>query len=290
MTDTALDHPLVRGYLRDLDRALASLPAAQARELTEQITAHLDDALGPGSSDQEIAAVLRQLGSPADLAADASAGAGGRDAAVPGAAARPGGVQLRLRLRWPRLGWRRWAVIGAALLLVGTAAGFWIAVATAPALEAGGSYAWWYPQDRARAVDTQADGAQQTAVPIRSGQQQGYVLTVDNPSDWTQTVLGVAPDSGSAPGSPETAQVSVATADSDMFPPPLHYVLPASIPPHQTRAVLVMWVSTVCLDAGSAEGTDQLTLRVRVGWLTRTEVIQLPLGFYLSGPSHGPCT
>lgn len=287
MTDTALDHPLVRGYLRDLDRALASLPAAQARELTEQITAHLDDALGPGSSDQEIAAVLRRLGSPADLAAEASAGAGVPDAAAPGTAPQGGGVQLRLR--WPRLGWRRWAMIGAALALVGTAAGYWIAMATAPALQFGTSYAWWYPQDRSRAVDTQADGAQQTTIPIRSGQQQGYVVTVYNPSGWTQTVLGAAPDSGSAPGNPENALVSVATSDPNVFPPP-NYALPESIPPYQSRAVRVMWVSTVCLEAGSAEGTDQLTLRVRVGWLTRTEVIQLPEGFYVSGPSQGPCT
>ena len=287
MTDTALDHRLVRGYLRDLDRALVSLPAAQARELTEQITAHLDDALGPGSSDQEVAAVLRRLGSPADLAAEASAGARGPDAAAPGAAPRPGGVQMRLR--WPRLGWRRWAVIGAILLLVGTAAGFWIAVATAPPLQFGTSFSWWYPQDGARAVDTEADGAQQTTVPIRSLQQQGYVVTVYNPSDWTQIVLGAAPDSGSAPGNPEDAQVSVATSDPNMFPPPVPYVLPESIPPQQSRAVRVMWISHVCLDAGGAIGTDQLTLRVRVGWLTRTEVIQLPMGFYLSGPSHGPC-
>ena len=29
-------------------------------------------------------------------------------------------------------------------------------------------------------------------VPIRSGQQQGFVITVYNPSNWTQTVLGPA--------------------------------------------------------------------------------------------------
>ena len=45
MSGTALDHPLVRDYLRDLDQALAALPPEQASELTEQITAHLDEAL-----------------------------------------------------------------------------------------------------------------------------------------------------------------------------------------------------------------------------------------------------
>jgi hypothetical protein len=100
-------------------------------------------------------------------------------------------------------------------------------------------------------------------------------------------VLGVGPGNWSAPGS-ENAQVSVATSDPNVFPPP-DYGLPESIPPQQSRAVRVLWVSDVCLDPGSSVGIDQLTLRVRVGWLTRTEVIQLPLGFYLSGPSHGPC-
>lgn len=42
MSGTALDHWLVRAYLRELDAALRGVPAAQARELTEQITAHLE--------------------------------------------------------------------------------------------------------------------------------------------------------------------------------------------------------------------------------------------------------
>jgi len=69
MSGTALDHWLVRGYLSELDAALGGLPAAQARELKEQIAAHLDDALGPDAGDQEVAAALSRLGSPADLAA-----------------------------------------------------------------------------------------------------------------------------------------------------------------------------------------------------------------------------
>ena len=76
MSGTALDHQLVRDYLRELDAAMRGLPAAQARELKEQITAHLDDALEPAADDHEVAATLRRLGSPADLAAEARAGAG----------------------------------------------------------------------------------------------------------------------------------------------------------------------------------------------------------------------
>jgi len=76
VSGTALDHRLVRGYLSELDAALRGLPAARARELREQITAHLDDALGPAAGDQEVAATLSRLGSPADLAAEAGAAGG----------------------------------------------------------------------------------------------------------------------------------------------------------------------------------------------------------------------
>jgi hypothetical protein len=51
----------------------------------------------------------------------------------------------------------------------------------------------------------------------------------------------------------------------------------------------VMWTSTTCLEKGSSQGIDQLSLRVRVGWITRTEIIRLNQGWYLSGPSQGRC-
>jgi hypothetical protein len=76
MSGTALEHRLVRGYLRELDAAMRGWPAAAARELREQITAHLEDALGPGAGDQEVAATLSRLGSPAGLAAEAGAAGG----------------------------------------------------------------------------------------------------------------------------------------------------------------------------------------------------------------------
>jgi Nitrate and nitrite sensing len=94
MSGTELDHPLVRGYLRDLDAAMRGLPAAQARELREQITAHLDDALGPGASEQDVAATLSRLGSPADLATEAGAASGSS-----GPQAAPAGLG-RGRVRW----------------------------------------------------------------------------------------------------------------------------------------------------------------------------------------------
>jgi len=78
MSGTALDHRLIRDYLCELDTAMRGLPVppAQARELKEQITAHLEDALGPDADDQEVAATLSRLGSPAGLAAEAGAPSG----------------------------------------------------------------------------------------------------------------------------------------------------------------------------------------------------------------------
>jgi Nitrate and nitrite sensing len=91
MSGTALDHRLVRDYLRDLDRAMRGLPATQARELKEQITAHLDDALQPGAGDHEVAATLSRLGSPADLAAEAGTASGSSGPPLP---------LSRRRVRW----------------------------------------------------------------------------------------------------------------------------------------------------------------------------------------------
>ncbi len=63
----------MQDYLRELDEAMATLPAARARGLRWQITAHLDEALQPGADDRAVAATLGRLGAPADLAAEAGA-------------------------------------------------------------------------------------------------------------------------------------------------------------------------------------------------------------------------
>jgi hypothetical protein len=288
MTGTALDHPLVREYLHDLDSAFAALPAEEARELREQITAHLDDALRPDSDDQEVALTLLRLGSPGNLAAEASAGTAAATAAgTAGGAQRP----RRARLGWPRLGRRGWTLTAGAVVIVAAVSGYIIAAGTAAPIQVASASSWWFPRDSARAVDTQADGAEQTAIPIRSGQEQGFAITVDNPSDWTQTVLGPA-GYGNSPGS-LTAQIGVATADpyhgGGVFLP-LRYKLPESIPPHQTRALRVLWTSNACLGKGASQGINQVRLRVRVATITRTETIQLPEGFFVTGPSQGRCS
>jgi hypothetical protein len=282
MSGTALDHPLVRDYLRDLDRALAVLPAERATELTEQITAHLDEALAPGTTDEEVAAVLARLGRPADLAAEAM-----RDAPQAPQARRA----RRRRIRWPRLGWRRWIAVGAAVIIAAAAAGYAIAMNTATPIQLADDSGWWGPWTRGPETDTQADLKDQSTVPIQSGQRQGFYITVINPSAWPETVLGVAPGQASPGSGSAQVRVSPMNLDRGGFPTyHLRFYLPFTIPPQQTRALRVQWTSDICLRRGQANGIGQLALRVRIGWFTRTDVIQLPEGFYLKGPSRGPCT
>jgi hypothetical protein len=48
----------------------------------------------------------------------------------------------------------------------------------------------------------------------------------------------------------------------------------------------VTWTSQhFCVQKGGTFGTTAVILRVRVGWITRTEVITLPTEFALTGKS-----
>ena len=274
MSGTTLDHPLVRDYLRELDFALALLPAAQAGELTEQITAHLDDALAPGAGDEEVAAVLSRLGRPADLAAEARASAGHRAGANPGP-------------QTPRRGWLGWAALGVTLAVAATIIVYVLVVTSVAPLQARGPSGWWFRRDAARATYAQADGARQTSVPVRDGQLQGLAVTLYNPTSWTQTILGQWQGSN-APGNAVRSRITVATGTGRDFRR-LRYVRPASIPPHQSRWVRLLWVSDTCLIKGSSQGNDELRLQIRVGWVDRVEIVPLRQGWYVAGPSRGSC-
>jgi hypothetical protein len=296
MSGTGLDHPLVRDYLAALEAAIRELPAAHARELREQITAHLDDALPPDADDQEIAETLRRLGSPADLAAEAGAVPG---SANPSAAALTGraATSRALRLLVASVRPRTW--IALALLAIGVATAGRIAdhYLSAGPLQYSLGGDWWYAQDTHRQDIVSTDTATQNSTPIRSGQGQGYVVSIYNPTNVTQTVVGDA--SGeygwNSPGS-GTEQLTVSRAYTDIangfigqdVAGGMTFTLPVSIPPFQSRLVRVLWTSDLCLSPGEGNSIGTLALRVRVGWFTRTELIPQQ-SWTLIGPSHGRC-
>jgi hypothetical protein len=278
MSDTVLEHPVVREYLRELSAACVSLPVAQARDLREQILTHLDEALPPGATTEQVIDELGRLGSPRALAA---------------AAAGPGPRPLRRRLR-NRLGhvrWWVWAALAVLIPALGTGAGFFISMENAAPLIASGAIGWLYPADQARAVETTAGDVTQTAVPYRFGQRQGIVVSLVNESDWTQQIVGVGPHFtfGSYPGEtrvsvqsgPHLNEVGTALAGTTTY-----YASPGVIPPHSARLVQVFWTSDECFGAGGGIIIDHITLQVRVGVVTRTEHIPLQDAFELTGPKH----
>jgi hypothetical protein len=278
MSGTVLEHPLVREYLRRLDAACIALPAAHARELRDQITAHLDEALPPGAADDEVVAELDRLGTPGGLAAEAA-----------GPAPRSAGARLRGRLA--RLRWWAWASIATVFAVLAAAAAYVILVTTAAPLLQTGIEGWWYPRDGAAQVQTTADGATQTTVPERFGQQQGFVVGLENDSDWTQTILGVDP--GRQTGSVfETVTGTSYGADGGWNRnDQMSWRLPAVIPPHSYRNIRVLWTSNFCNSPGAQVIITHVWLRVRVGVFTRTEDIPLLSGWALEGtktshPAH----
>jgi len=282
MSDTVLEHPLVREYLRELDKASLTLSAAQARELREQIAAHLDEALPPGATNEQVRDEIGKLGPPRSLVAAAAGPA-------------PRSLATRLRIRLTRVRWWTWAVLAVLIPALGTGTGFLISMNSAPALVASGESGWLYPADRDVQVETTADAVMQTAVPYRFGQRQGILVNLVNESDWTQQIVGIGPrwTFGSLPG---TAQVSVESGpDLNVVGTPAagtrsDFGLPGVIPPHSARLVHVSWTSNLCYGAGGGPGSgiivDHITLQVRVGMITKTEDIPLQQAFQLTPPKH----
>ncbi len=275
--DTPFAEQAVKQYLSELDRALAVLPSRQAAELREQIEAHVEDTLAAGAGAGEVARMLARLGPPDVVVREASAD-------------HQPSAWRRLR----RVPWWGWVLVALTLAIAGSSIGLFEyidAQRTAPPLTFAGTSGWLYPQDWSHAVDTQADGASQSTAPIRSGQVQGFLISIRNPSSWNETVLGLEYDFG--PGGPGmTVRVgdsaSIERGGSAM--PGTKFILPATIPPGGIRMLRLVWKSTTCLEGGGAQGINQIYLEVKVGWVTRTEVIQLPTEFALSGPSRsGSC-
>jgi hypothetical protein len=169
---------------------------------------------------------------------------------------------------------------------------------SAPLIQFEGSAGWWYTQDYTHEVYATADGAQQTTVPVRSGQRQGFAIGIYNPSSFTETVLGPVVSQYDPALSPDgfgpvDMGVSVPNREIAMggFIRNVAFTLPESIPPHQYRLLRITWISNICLQGkGSGAVIDDLYVRVRVGWFTHTDVIPLGEGWGLAGPSHNPDT
>jgi hypothetical protein len=79
MTSVDFD-TIITTYLEELNDALATLPAAERRQLLESITGHIDEARAAAPADSEVAVreILEHLGRPSEIAASAVA-----DRAVP---------------------------------------------------------------------------------------------------------------------------------------------------------------------------------------------------------------
>jgi hypothetical protein len=285
----------VRAYLDELDKALRVLPAAQATELTEQITAHLDEALPPGSAEETVVAVLRRLGSPAKLAAEAQT-ADRVDQLAPEPALSKSSHRP-LRYRFSRRGWGAIAAGLAVVCVLTTWLGLYIAT---PSLVVGGSSSWLYPQDEARSVDSSTLGAFATTVPARRGQRQGFVVEVENPSSVAQTVLGIATSTESPTGlvgMADVTDVAVAVSTYSNYTGAsygylsLPFTARQTLQPGQFRFLRVTWLTDSCSsvsNGGGLTGTDQLNLEVQVGWFSRVEDLTLGPGWQLQFPDDCP--
>jgi len=267
-----LEHPLVASYLRDLDAALAGLPSATAAELAEQLRAHLLEALSPDADEDAVTSVLAALG-PAWVVAEAASGpASGQSHPQPRR-----DPPLRRMAAWAvRQPARTWLAVAAATIAVALPAGTLIFWQAQPSLQFRYSSAWWNLD--ARVAETQADGATQYTAPMRPGKIQGFAILVYNPSDVTQVITGSAdPVSPGATVSPQIGVSTTFTIHQLGEPHTVSYREGGPIPPHSYRWIRVLWRSAHCYlnAAGGSQGTSDLLLRVRVGWITRTEDVQL---------------
>jgi hypothetical protein len=260
MSGTVLENVLVREYLRGLSLECITLPVAQARELREQIAAHLDEALAPDATNAEVQAELARLGSPRSLAADAAGPA-------------PRSLATRVRVRLARVRWWTWAAIALLISAAGTGVWFLNSMESATPLTYE-SATWLYHADAACSVETTADEVTQDTVPVRPGQRQGIEVLLWNVSGYTQAVLGLDPrwqpfgsDQVTVQRGPDINPLGVALSGRSTYEPQ------GAIAPGTARWVHISWISSYTGNSGVI--IDSIRLQVRVGLITRTEVIPL---------------
>ena len=124
-------------------------------------------------------------------------------------------------------------------------------------------------------METTADEITQDTVPVRPGQRQGIEVLLWNVSGYTQTVLGLDPrwqpfgsDQVTVQSGPDINPLGVALSGGSTYQPQ------GAIAPGTARWVHISWVSSYAGNSGII--IDSIRLQVRVGLITRTEVI--PLG------------
>ncbi|MCU1508577.1 MAG: hypothetical protein JWQ12_842 [Glaciihabitans sp.] len=66
---------MIRSYLRQFDATAAALPRPRRALLREELATHLRDAISPEMSEIEVARVIADLGSPADIIGEEASGA-----------------------------------------------------------------------------------------------------------------------------------------------------------------------------------------------------------------------
>ena len=275
---TIFTHPAVARYLADLDDALHGGPDHHADDLRAQVREHLQDALGPGSTDAEITATLARLGPPIELIAD-DASATERPVKVVTVYPSLGRWLKRRSSRW-------WIAFGLAMIVVAASGVVWKVEASVLRLRLDCEICAWYsPVDEVNNKFLRPDDPhipsdlQQWTVPLRVHEAQEFMYTVWNPSSVRQRLIGGPFDAGLTS---EHMSLSFSTAspmstfDENRR---LTYRTSVWIPPHGSRIVRQSWTRDCSNSVGSTEYIVAVTLRVRALGITRHEDLGLPAVF-----------
>lgn len=273
-----IDDPRVVAYRRQLDAVLGRLPAKEAALLRDQIDAHLREALAGDHDGEDVEDVLRRLGPPDLLLPEPSNPPGLRQWVL---------IGVRRIRSMPT---RRIAALVTGLLVAAAAVGVGVDYLAAPSLSYDGLVSgWWYPVDSRHATShTAGDVTQQTAI-MRFGHQQGFVITIRNPSRWPQTVLGPNPHEVSLGASPLQVAVAVPPVNMLGLATQLHYAHHVTIPPHHRALLRLLWRTNDCFSPGAGATTNSVSLRVRIGPVTRSEHISFGNDYWaLVAPADAP--
>ena len=176
----------------------------------------------------------------------------------------------------PRRSTRRQLVWAAAVVLLvvscaGTVAAVhtWRHYSAAPALDCACGLKWAAP-DNLHSRESRAGSYSAINVPGDSSRRQAFYVEIENPSSVTQTVLGLA-NQGPTGYQFKLEASSMSRYGNDRTIDHFDYTTaPVRVPPNGS-ATLKFSFQTLCMVRGDSLDWDGLDLRVKVGWLTRTE-------------------